>query len=369
MNTRPFVYMMYFLLLGSMGYGSEVPSPAKLEDNYDFVYQTDDESERKVVLGQGLMAMVHLARPRDDRERRVAIRTIQKASLRGIDRETDIVDLEREALRLQKTLDHPAILCVEIYETTAELHAVFPLMEGFELYDLIKNQCLPRLVATSYLQRILDGVGYLHQQGILHRDLKPENIMFAKKSGKYPEAADLRIIDFGFAIKKDKVDPINGVVVGTYGYIAPETLLYHAYREESDVWAIGCIFYAMLMGELPFAITTPIDPAAWECIEKGNYLTKSRFDTLPKEYIELLDIIFKSHVSMRRRPSCEAIQKKYPWTRIPEEATSSSLSLESLAPLLPQPIATSSDTQRDSWLVASPGEMLENTSSVCCALQ
>jgi serine/threonine protein kinase len=80
--------------------------------------------------------------------------------------------------------------------------------------------------------------------GIIHRDLKPENILLnSKTSGVY----DVRIADFGFAIREDSKEVAENIICGTPGYIAPEILSGSGhYSKKSDVFSLGSILYNIL---------------------------------------------------------------------------------------------------------------------------
>ena len=91
----------------------------------------------------------------------------------------------------------------------------------------------------------------------MHRDLKPENIVYRSTS---PDA-DPVIVDFGFAKIGNEVmpdgscyfeDPDAFTPLGTHGYISPESYERCLYSTKSDIWALGCITYTILVGFPPF---------------------------------------------------------------------------------------------------------------------
>ncbi|CAD8186457.1 unnamed protein product [Paramecium pentaurelia] len=103
--------------------------------------------------------------------------------------------------------------------------------------------------AFSIMIQLADGLKYMHNQKIIHRDIKPANIMFKQGVPKY--------IDFGFAkyIEEQKADQIQTVDVGSPQYMAPELLEESGYYDQRvDVWALGIIFYQMLVGHFPWNI-------------------------------------------------------------------------------------------------------------------
>ena len=87
---------------------------------------------------------------------------------------------------------------------------------------------------------------YCHQRGVIHRDLKLENVLF--RSNEEDDWA-IKVIDFGIAgASTEKVD------AGTLAYMAPECLEKVAAHSNPaiDVWALGCMYYTMIFGTLPF---------------------------------------------------------------------------------------------------------------------
>jgi serine/threonine protein kinase len=96
-----------------------------------------------------------------------------------------------------------------------------------------------------YLKQILEGVYYIHTQGVLHRDLKGANLLLNHKG-------ELKICDFGHAVERVRKSAGTNNVV-TLWYRAPELLLGSTfYGFEIDVWSIGCIFYELLTRKVLF---------------------------------------------------------------------------------------------------------------------
>ncbi len=87
---------------------------------------------------------------------------------------------------------------------------------------------------------------YLHQKRILHRDLKLSNILIDKD--RIVNIKPQKIADFGLAVSEPCDD---NRVCGTPNYIAPE-VLQKQYSEKSEVWAVGCVLYALATGKPPF---------------------------------------------------------------------------------------------------------------------
>ncbi|KAK0143891.1 Myosin light chain kinase, smooth muscle [Merluccius polli] len=160
---------------------------------------------------------------------------------------------EREAARreieLMNLLHHPKLVqCLAAYEHRSEMVMVMELIEGGELFERIVDDGFEHTEVASvrYIQQILEGVAYMHQQDIIHLDLKPENIVCVDHTG-----TGIKIIDFGLASKLDPKVPLM-VMHGTPEFVAPEVINYERVSFATDMWSIGVICYILLSGESPF---------------------------------------------------------------------------------------------------------------------
>ncbi|XP_066839771.1 inactive serine/threonine-protein kinase PLK5-like isoform X3 [Anser cygnoides] len=99
--------------------------------------------------------------------------------------------------------------------------------------------------ARYYLRQGIAGLRYLHGQGVVHRDLKPSNVLVT-------ERMQVKIGDLGLARQETAGGRRWGALCGTPSYMAPEVVDRKGHGVPSDVWALGCVMYAVLTGSPPF---------------------------------------------------------------------------------------------------------------------
>ncbi|MEP6574757.1 MAG: protein kinase, partial [Gemmatimonadota bacterium] len=196
-------------------------------------------------LGQGGMATVYLAADLKH-HRQVAIKILRPelAAVIGADRFL-------AEIRTTAALQHPHILPLfDSGEAAGQLFYVMPLIEGESLRDrLLREKQLPIGDAVRIASEVAGALDYAHRHGVIHRDIKPENILL--HDGR------ALVADFGIALAASKAGPTRmtetGMSLGTPHYMSPEQAL--GEREitgRSDVYALGCVTYEMLVGEPPF---------------------------------------------------------------------------------------------------------------------
>jgi serine/threonine-protein kinase len=199
------------------------------------------------VIGEGGMASVYRARHKlVDRPVAVKIMNPMLAS-DAIVRER----FRREARSAQK-LAHPNI--IEIYDQgdteDGTCYIVMELLTGESLAQVIQRGPLDVDRAIHVMIQMARGIARAHDLEIIHRDLKPENIFLSRRE----DGSDLvKLLDFGIArSRQDSRLTGQGELFGTPQYMAPERIMGNDTGGSSDIYALGVVFYEMLMGELPF---------------------------------------------------------------------------------------------------------------------
>jgi hypothetical protein len=93
------------------------------------------------------------------------------------------------------------------------------------------------------------GLGYANRMGVIHRDIKPSNLMLT-------DGGQVKIMDFGIARIRGTQRLTKSGLLGTYAYLAPEQFRGGEGTERSDLYALACVTYEMLSGNIPFDAPT-----------------------------------------------------------------------------------------------------------------
>jgi serine/threonine protein kinase len=169
-----------------------------------------------------------------------------------------IIDLSRKDIlwrydrekNFLKDIEHSNVVRLfEVYSTPKQMFFVTELCTGGHLGHLLKRTeggHLPELVARKLILQITRALAHCHDHGICHRDIKLQNILLDNHS----EEAQIKIIDFGNAVRFRGCLPLKKVVGTTYT-AAPEVFRQN-YDERCDVWSLGVVAYILLCGRRPF---------------------------------------------------------------------------------------------------------------------
>ena len=201
-------------------------------------------------LGGGGMSSVYLA---DDLKhgRKVAVKVMRQdlSAAFGPDR------FARE-IELTARLTHPHILpLLDSGEIGGCAYYVMPFIEGESLRDLLlREKRLPVAEALRIAREVADALAYAHGRGVVHRDIKPENILLS--------AGHAVVADFGIArataAAVDGTATMVGITMGTPTYMSPEQSLGEEIDGRTDIYALGCVLFEMLAGEVPFRAKTAV---------------------------------------------------------------------------------------------------------------
>lgn len=206
-----------------------------LKDRYDVLRE----------VGQGGMATVYLAR--DVRHpRQVALKVFRPELAAGVGPERFLREIA-----VASGLSHPNILALyDSGEIEGLLYYVMPFIDGESVGSrLAREGQFPIDEALSIARQVAAALHYSHAAGVVHRDIKPDNILLS--------GGNALVADFGIAHAVDRTGEqrltVTGFSVGTPAYMSPEQISGTTRLDgRSDVYSLGCVLYAMLIGEPPF---------------------------------------------------------------------------------------------------------------------
>ncbi len=153
----------------------------------------------------------------------------------------------REA-QAASSLDHPNICTVHEIDRTNDgvWFIAMAWYRGRTLKKILETGPLDPLRAGDFTRQLALGLAHAHRRGVIHRDVKPANIMITHRD-------EVKIVDFGLARLADEAHlTMDGTVMGTAGYMAPEQARGEDAGPEADIWATGVVLFEMLTGRLPF---------------------------------------------------------------------------------------------------------------------
>uniref|UniRef100_A0A672IKJ8 Serine/threonine-protein kinase PLK4 n=1 Tax=Salarias fasciatus TaxID=181472 RepID=A0A672IKJ8_SALFA len=199
------------------------------------------------LLGKGSFACVYRAKSvKTGLE--VAIKTIDKKAMH----KAGMVQRVTNEVEIQCRLKHPSILeLYNYFEDSNYVYLVLEMCHNGEMSRYLKERKMPfsEEEARHFMHQIVKGMLYLHTHGILHRDLTLSNLLLTS-------SMNIKIADFGLATQLKLPNEKHFTMCGTPNYISPEVATRSAHGLESDVWSLGCMFYAFLMGRPPFDTDT-----------------------------------------------------------------------------------------------------------------
>ncbi|BBZ40218.1 serine/threonine-protein kinase [Mycobacterium conspicuum] len=199
------------------------------------------------VLGSGGMGEVYEAHD-NEIGRTVALKIIK--SQFADDRQYRI-RFERESHAAAK-LQEPHVIPIHGYgEIDGCLFIDMRLVRGTDLQTMIDTAPLDPSRAVAIIAQIAAALDAAHAEGLIHRDVKPQNIIVTPADFAY-------LVDFGIAEAiGDTRLTAAGAQVGSFAYMAPERFGGQEITPAIDVYALTCVLYEALTGQMPFQVDTP----------------------------------------------------------------------------------------------------------------
>jgi len=244
--------------------GTQKKRSSKRPSDEDYALLQDyfeDVPRKKVYMKEHLLGVGGFGRVYQVTELETAKRTsfadkiISKAIF---SKRTNAKEKVQKEIDIHKLMIHPNVVkffCS--FENESFVHIILENCSQKSLLHVLKyRSTITEPETRYYMKQILLGARYIHKRGFLHRDLKLGNMLLSLDMV-------VKIGDFGLACVLGDSKP--GSMCGTPNYIAPEVLAKKGHGVAADIWAMGCMAYAMLVGTPPFetqALQTTYDKIA-----------------------------------------------------------------------------------------------------------
>ncbi|KAK1390262.1 MAP3K epsilon protein kinase 1 [Heracleum sosnowskyi] len=238
---------------------------------------------------------------------------IKQVSLGNIPQED--LNIIMQEIDLLKNLNHKNIVkYLGSYKTKSHLHIILEYVENGSLANIIKPTKfgpIPESLVSMYIAQVLEGLVYLHEQGVIHRDIKGANILTTKEGL-------VKLADFGVATKLTEANINTHSVVGTPYWMAPEVIEMSGVCVASDIWSVGCTVIELLTCSPPYYDLQPM-PALFRIVQDEQPPIP---DSLSPGITDFLRQCFKK--DHRQRPDAKTLLS-HPWIQNSRRVLHSSL--------------------------------------------
>ena len=228
--------------------GGFLDSPLEVdpEDVFPIIQPGDRVGKYEIVreIGRGGMGVVYLARDTNLGRREVALKALP-AELAADPARRD--RLRREAIAAATIKHHGVATVHTLEEIDGHLFIDSEYIDGRSLRQELAKGPLPGNRAVTLTLQIVDALIAVHAAGVVHRDLKPENVLLTPQGR-------VKLVDFGIARVNVEGGPaltVEGVIVGTLAYMAPEQLAGGTIDGRTDLYTVGVLLGEMLSGTHP----------------------------------------------------------------------------------------------------------------------
>jgi serine/threonine protein kinase len=252
----------------------------------------------------------------------VSLLTLAPSSLPDIMSEIDLL----------KNLNHPNIVKYKGFARDKDnLFIVLEYCENGSLQTILKKfGKFPESLVAVYISQVLEGLIYLHEQGVVHRDIKGANILTTKDGS-------VKLADFGVSSRTagPALEGNDNEVVGSPYWMAPEVIEQSGASTASDIWSVGCVVVELLEGKPPHGELAPMQ-ALWRIVQDESMKIPDgaspvcRNPDVVLTFETMSTVIADVHMCRSSETSCCTVFRK---TRISEYQPRSSLDIPGCCPL------------------------------------
>ncbi|XP_076061270.1 serine/threonine-protein kinase grp-like [Oratosquilla oratoria] len=197
---------------------------------------------------------------------------------------------DKQEVLIHRRLEHANVIRLLSTENEgAEMHIYLEFAARGDLSDEIGQSGMGEEQAHFYFVQLMNGVEYLHAQGIAHRDLKPDNLLLT-------EDRVLKIGDFGLSAEflSGGEEVFLRGAFGTRKYMAPEVFSGRYRGAPADLWSCGIILVELITGRTPWRRARPRDGAYHQWVQQ-QHLNKV-FDPSPPSSSDTSVVGLISHI-------------------------------------------------------------------------
>jgi serine/threonine protein kinase len=274
-------------------------------------------------LGRGGMGRVFKARHRT-MDRVVALKVLAPEAMKT----ERAQELFMREVRAAATLTHPNIVTAfDANEADGRYFLVLEFVDGPNLEQLVRDRGpLPVSQACDFIRQTALGLQCADQRGMLHRDIKPGNLL-VQHGGADGHSPDLiKISDFGLARLQAPNTPVEGdpavagtiltrenTVMGTPDYLSPEQARnLHRTDIRSDLYSLGCTFFYLLTGQVPFPGGKTMDKLIRHSAERPQAVAELR-PAVPEPVAAIVHRLMAKHPDDRFQTPAELIEALTPF--------------------------------------------------------
>ena len=200
-----------------------------------------------------------------------------------------ITDIKNRESHLLKVLKHDNI--VKLYEDfimDGKKNLIIEYLPGGDLYSMLPY--INEENIDNFFIQLLEGLQYIHSQGVAHRDIKPENIM-------YDGELNMKFIDFGLSCQIGQYRIFDGKICGTLPYMPPElfdsknNVIMNLFA--IDIWALGIVFMMMIIKQFPWEVAKPKESKHYRMYIEGDF-TMSYWNDVNPKYIDTIKMMLNN---------------------------------------------------------------------------